>query len=72
MPVFIKSSVSGIFIILNIHVEHFIITLMKRILAALGLLIISFYLITTGLKHEDHIETEFNANLLCLSCIGIE
>jgi len=57
---------------LNIHASPFIITIMKRLLAALVLILLSFYLITTGIRHEDHVETEFNANLLCLSCIGIE
>ena len=45
---------------------------MKKVIGALLLIILSFYLIKVGIKHEGPIETETNADILCLSCIGIE
>ncbi|HOK23709.1 MAG TPA: hypothetical protein PKU94_07525 [Candidatus Hydrothermia bacterium] len=29
-------------------------------------------LMISGLRREEHLEVEFNGNILCLSCIGIE
>jgi len=45
---------------------------MKRLLSFIIILLISLSILFLGIRFQDYIEVEMNANIICLSCMGIE